>query len=303
MPEIFEQTFRARFNECDAYGHVNHAHFLTYMQEAAFDASAAVGYDFSRHLEMKRAWFIRESEITYLRPLRYFDTFIVRTWVVDVRRVRSRRLYEFRLASTAEPVAQAYSDWVFLDSGTLRPASIPEEMSRAYLPEGSTNGVLKRHAFPEPPPPPPGVHTTKRRVRWHDVDPAQHVNNTVYLHYLEDCAIDLVREKGWPLERMTADGFGIVARQFRIEYLQPAEMDQELEISTWVSDVKRATALRHYTIKRRADNQLLARARALWVWVDLETGRPIRIPAQFLADCAANISGSLDAQTNGRMLT
>ncbi len=99
MPAIFEQTYRVRLNECDSYGHLNHAIYLTYMQEAAFDASAAVGYDFPTHDAMQRLWFVRESEITYLRPLEYNDTCIVKTWVADVRRVRSRRMYEFRLAA------------------------------------------------------------------------------------------------------------------------------------------------------------------------------------------------------------
>ena len=290
MPAIFERTFRARFNECDAYGHVNHAIYLTYMQEAAFDASAAVGYDFPAHEAMGRLWLVRESEITFLTPLQYNDTFIVKTWVIDIRRVRSRRMYEFRLATTNEPLATAYTDWVFLDSQSLRPATIPTEMALAYLPEGPAAGRVERQPFPAAPEQPPGLFKTRRRVNWRDVDGARHVNNTVYLHYLEDCATELVRTLGWPVARMTESGFGIVARSFRIEYRQPALMDEELEIATWVSNVKRATAVRHYTISRAADQQLLARARALWVWVDLETGRPIRIPAQLLTDLASNIT-------------
>jgi len=45
MPLIHERAFRVRHYECDAYGHVNHANYLRYMQEAALDASAAAGYD------------------------------------------------------------------------------------------------------------------------------------------------------------------------------------------------------------------------------------------------------------------
>ncbi|UCC51464.1 MAG: hypothetical protein JSV68_20510 [Anaerolineaceae bacterium] len=66
-------------------------------------------------------------------------------------------------------------------------------------------------------------------------------------------------------------------------------MDDELQIATWVSDMKRATAVRHYIVSRVSDNQLLARARALWVWIDLKTSTPIRIPANFIADLADNI--------------
>ena len=41
MALTHERTFRVRHYECDSYGHVNHANYLRYMQEAAFDASAA----------------------------------------------------------------------------------------------------------------------------------------------------------------------------------------------------------------------------------------------------------------------
>jgi len=34
---------------------------------------------------------------------------------------------------------------------------------------------------------------------------------------------------------------------------------------------------------------LLARANALWVWIDLSTGKPVRIPADFLASFSGHI--------------
>jgi acyl-CoA thioester hydrolase len=92
------------------------------------------------------------------------------------------------------------------------------------------------------------------------------------------------------MARMMEAGFGIVARRYRIEYRQPAVQGDELELSTWISDAKRATVVRHYTVRKSSDGTLLARAHALWVCVDLATGRPIRIPASFVDDFAANIS-------------
>jgi acyl-CoA thioester hydrolase len=107
---------------------------------------------------------------------------------------------------------------------------------------------------------------------------------------MEDCSVQVAQAYEWPMHRMMEAGFGIVARRYRIEYRQPAVLDDELEIATWVSDAKRATAVRHYTIRRVVDGELLARAYVLWVWVDLATGRPIRIPAEFIADFAPNIA-------------
>jgi acyl-CoA thioester hydrolase len=289
MPVVYERAFRVRYGECDAYGHVNHANYLRYMQEAAFDASADVGYDFAAYIAMNRYWLVCETDITFLSPLACGDTVIVKTWVADFRRVRSRRMYELRLLATGEPVATAHTDWVFLDKTTLRPASIPPQMVTAFMPDGLSADLKKRERFPEPPAPPPGVFRTRRRVKWRDIDRAQHVNNSTYLTYLEDCGVEFVRQEGWPVERMMSAGFGIIARRYRIEYKQPALMDDELEIATWVSDMKRATAVRHYAVSRISDGQLLARALALWVWVDLKTGKPIRIPSGFKQDLAGNI--------------
>lgn len=289
MPLIHERTFRIRFYECDAYGHVNHANYLRYMQETAFDASAAAGYDFSRYNEINRFWLIRETDITYMRPLTYGDSVVVKTWVLDFQRVRSRRAYELRDLATGEIVAQAHTEWVFLDSQSSRPATIPAEMIKAFFPDGPPDEVPPREPFPKAPDPPPGVFKMRRCVEWRDIDGAQHVNNANYLSYLEECGVQVARAYGWPMARMMEASFGIVARRYRIEYRQPAVHDDELELSTWVSDVKRATAVRHYTVRRADDGELLARAHVLWVWVDLATGRPIRIPASFVDDFAANI--------------
>ncbi len=284
-----ERPFRVRHYECDAYGHVNHANYLRYMQETAFDASAAVGYDVARYEAIGRQWLVRETDITYLRPLVYGDTVIVKTWVADFRRVRSRRDYALRLAGSDEPVATASTEWVLLDSATLRPVTIPPEMVAAFHHPGVTAGE-RREPFPKAPSPPPGIFRARRRVEWRDIDPAQHVNNANYLAYIEEGNVGVAAAYGWPLSRLLAEGIGIVARRYRIEYREPAVMGDELEVTTFISDVRRATAVRHYAVTRLADGALLARAHVLWVFVDLATGRPRRIPAAFLSAFAANVA-------------
>lgn len=284
-----ERAFRVRHYECDAYGHVNHANYVRYMQEAAFDASAAVGYDIRRYREIGLQWLIRETDITYIRPLTYGDTVIVKTWVSDFRRVRSRRMYEFRIAATGEPAATASTEWVLLNSETLRPATIPPEMVAAFRHPGVNTGE-RREPFPEAPAPPPGIFRCRRRVEWRDIDPANHVNNANYLSYIEECNSQVALAHRWPLSRLLAMDLGIVARRYRIEYLEPAVIDDELEITTYVADVKRSTAIRHHTIRRVKDEALLARAHVLWVFVTLSTGRPCRIPPEFFDDFRDNIA-------------
>jgi acyl-CoA thioester hydrolase len=293
MPVIYEYTFPVRFYECDMYGHVNHANYLRYMQEAAFGASTAVGYDMARYDQMGQHWLVRESNIEYLSPLRYGDAVRVRTWVADIRRVRSQRVYELWRVHAGEETlaARAVTDWVFLDSASGRPATVPAAMIAAFLGGGLPADAPARERFPDAPATPPGLFTLRRRVAWTEVDPAGHVNNATYATYAEDCAVQDAARCGWPVSRMINEaGFAIVARRYRIEYRRPALLDDELEVATWISDVKRITAVRHFTIRRAHDQLLLARVHSLWAWVDTQTGRPLRIPPHFLADFATNIS-------------
>jgi acyl-CoA thioester hydrolase len=294
MPYTHQSVFPVRFYECDAYGHLNNAVYLRYMQEAAFNASAAIGFDEQRYAEMGRAWLARLNEIEYLRPVRYGDKVGVTTWVEDMHRVRSWRAYEMRNLESGELVARGWTDWVFVDTSSGKPASIPAEIAAEYHPQAGEAALQKRRRFAEPPPPGESAFTNRRRVEWQDLDPAQHVNNAMYLSYLVETAWRFGEVVNWGWERISADGFGVVARSHQIEYRQPAVYGDELEITTWLSGVRRSTINRHYAIHRPVDGALIAQANSLYVAIDLATGSARRIPADFLADIRPYIVDSID---------
>ncbi len=290
MPLIFKRTFRVRAYECDAYGHVNNANYVRYMQEAALDASAAVGYDEARYDQLGHIWLIRETNVEYLRPLRFGESVEVTTWVGDFRRVRSRRFYELRHPGEDELLAKGSTDWVYIERATGRPARVPDEMIAAFAPDGVAEESAARDHFPPPPPPPPGEFTMRREVEWRDIDTAQHVNNATYFNYLEECGIQASRSFGWSMQRMQGEGFAIVARQHRIEYRQQAALGEEIAVSTYLSNLRRASTTRHYRIERVADGALIAQSVSLWVFVNLNTGGIMRLPTAFLDDFKTHIA-------------
>jgi acyl-CoA thioester hydrolase len=121
MPAIHFETFQARYYECDAFGSLKFCNYLCWMQEAAFAASAAVGYDFSRYTEIGNLWLVRGTKIQFVRTLNYGDEVEIKTWVEDFRRFRSNRAYEFWMKNSGQLMAKATTDWVFLDPSTLKP--------------------------------------------------------------------------------------------------------------------------------------------------------------------------------------
>ena len=131
MSLIFNREFRVRHYECDAFGHLNNANYLRYMQETAIDASAAAGYDPDRYSEIGHHWLIRETDIEYLIPLKFGDRVNLKTWVIDFHNMRSRRAYEFIVVGSDEIAAKAVTDWVYINSDDSRLAKIPLEMKVA----------------------------------------------------------------------------------------------------------------------------------------------------------------------------
>jgi acyl-CoA thioester hydrolase len=281
-------AFKIRYHECDAYGHLNNTNYARFMQESAFDASAALGYDSAWYMKSNCAFIIRASEIEYIKPVLYGDTIEVKTWVSDFRRVSSRRRYEMRSAKTGEIVCKAHSDWAFIDRTTLRPIAIPDELARAFMPD--VQGEVSREKFPDSPAPPEGAYTMRRAVRFHDIDGMNHVNNAAYLEYCEDCGFECVAHFGWSASRMMSLGFGIVYRKLWIEHLQAAQLDDEIDVVAWLSDVRRVSGTRHFTLTRVRDGALLARCVTYAACVNLQTSLPMRWHEDMLKDFKTNIA-------------
>lgn len=112
------------------------------------------------------------------------------------------------------------------------------------------------------------------RVAPEDIDALGHVNNVVYLRYAQDVAAAHWFARATPEQIETLVW---VVRRHEIDYLRPAFRDDELVARTWVGAASGATFERLVEIRRRAEGQVLARVRTIWVLLDAKTGRPRRV--------------------------
>src|SRR5690554_6526600 len=85
---------KVRFNECDPMGHLNNANYLTYLEQVAFDAAAAPGYDRFSLVENYGALFVvRKHEVTYHQPALENEWLLIRSWGNEIRAARAWREY------------------------------------------------------------------------------------------------------------------------------------------------------------------------------------------------------------------
>jgi acyl-CoA thioester hydrolase len=127
MTEIHLYQHRVSAEEIDELGHAGNVEFVKWLQYAAVDHSAALGWPASRYRELGAGWVVRSHRITYLKPAYEGDRLEVRTWVADMKTASSLRKYEIRKVGGGL-IAVAETDWAFIDYASERPLRIPAEV-------------------------------------------------------------------------------------------------------------------------------------------------------------------------------
>ena len=112
-----------------------------------------------------------------------------------------------------------------------------------------------------------------------DVDRNGHVNNVVYIQWMQDAAVAHAQMSGCT-EASIAAGATWVVRTHQIEYLSPAFAGDKITLLTWPSNFQRVRSLRKYKFFRARDQTEIARAETDWVFVNAKTGRPQSIPEE-----------------------
>jgi acyl-CoA thioester hydrolase len=114
------------------------------------------------------------------------------------------------------------------------------------------------------------------------LDQNGHVNNVVYVKWMQDVAI-LHSESTGGTRATNSIGATWFVRSHNIEYLTPAFAGDQVMLQTWVVDFRRARSLRRYQFMRKKDQKLLAKGETEWVFVDIRSGRPRTIPLEVQA--------------------
>ena len=128
-----------------------------------------------------------------------------------------------------------------------------------------------------------------------------HVSNIEYLRWMQDAATEHTASEGWTLERYRERRTVWVVRKHTIEYNRPAFAGDRLDLHTWISSVRDCQSIRRYILTRAGERRILTSAETLWVCIDTQSGRPKRVPEEFLSafDIVAEESEALRSAGKG----
>jgi acyl-CoA thioester hydrolase len=119
-------------------------------------------------------------------------------------------------------------------------------------------------------------------VAANEVDTQHHVNNAAYVRWMDHAAYAHSCDVGYDMEKFKQLGATFVVRRHEIDYLAEGFEDDRIIVATWPGKMKRFSADRYYQVVRQSDGVTLLRALTVWVFINIETGRPQRMPDEMI---------------------
>lgn len=128
----------------------------------------------------------------------------------------------------------------------------------------------------------PDPHVITLEVTPQHIDVMGHTNNVVYLEWLEKVAWSHSNALGLDWDIYKKLNRALVARRHEIDYLAATFVGEQLLLGTWiVGNDRKLSVTRRYQIIRPADKVTVLRGQTHWVCIELGSGKPKRMPAEF----------------------
>jgi acyl-CoA thioesterase FadM len=217
LPYRIVRPFRVRFDESTAAETMRTAVLLAWLADVAWQHSVLLGFGRDWYGERGLFWLVRAIQLDVLAPIRTYDTAYVSTQVVAYRRVGARRHSEVRDASGAL-LAGADIDWVMTNERGI-PCRVPADFHR-FVVDAAATFEMNKVALSETP---AGAVERPFHVRRRDLDPLDHVNNSVYLDYFEE-ALEAVGQ---------AQLTGVVPRRYVLDFASSAAHGELVVSRAW----------------------------------------------------------------------
>jgi acyl-CoA thioester hydrolase len=120
-------------------------------------------------------------------------------------------------------------------------------------------------------------HWIEIDVRFRDLDPLNHVNNSVYNTYLEEARISFIREVP-EFRKSMAEGRSFILAHIELSYLKPVQLGETILVGSSIKELGNSSIKGFQAIYSKETRQLKSVAETTGVWFDLKAKKPDRIP-------------------------
>jgi acyl-CoA thioester hydrolase len=129
----------------------------------------------------------------------------------------------------------------------------------------------------------PNPFTVSITVSNNEIDQLGHTNNQVYLDWMMKAAYEHSESLGLSVNDYLSIGIAMVAKRHEINYLSATYINDNLIVGTWIAtNDNRFRSMRKYQIIRMGDQKTILRAETDWVSLNIDNGKPERMPDEFI---------------------
>jgi acyl-CoA thioester hydrolase len=129
----------------------------------------------------------------------------------------------------------------------------------------------------------PNPFTVSITVSNNEIDQLGHTNNQVYLDWMMKAAYEHSESLGLSVNDYLSIGIAMVAKRHEINYLSATFINDNLIVGTWIAtNDNRFRSMRKYQIIRMGDQKTILRAETDWVSLNIDNGKPERMPDEFI---------------------
>lgn len=122
----------------------------------------------------------------------------------------------------------------------------------------------------------------KLKVQPEHIDILGHVNNVVYVAWMQEVATAHIEALGLGVKDYLELKHAMVAVEHHVQYRKAALEGDDIILRTWLNDINALFSFRQYAFFRAADQALLFTGTTKWACVEIATGRPKRLSPTFI---------------------
>ncbi len=113
------------------------------------------------------------------------------------------------------------------------------------------------------------------------IDVLGHVNNVMYIQWMQDVAAAHIERLGLGLAQYLELKHAMVAVEHHVQYRKAALEGEEVILRTWLDDINALYSFRQYVFYRPKDQSILFVGNTKWACIEITTGRPKRMSPSF----------------------